>query len=345
VQGFIHLLLEAYVSESIGPQQLRAIRRTAGIPGPPLAEQYYPDEMTTQLLQAICQHQNISLDDLLYQFGVYFMSAPLMHQHYRVFLEGHASARRFLEHVPTVHRHMARSFQQARLPDLRYIDHSPKLLEIVYASPRHLCPFLQGVLEGVGHYFHETLEVREMECQRRGAAACRFLVSFVSTRPSGPMADISAPGAARASGPQHLAEAQPEHSPEAAALEAKRQLEEYEDMLILHALASSETSPAHPLKPEAAPEPVYMPLSLFEIASWLTMQGVAAEYARLSLLQRSLTRLAVQGLVESRVESQHARQNTSSSSAAGHGVLAARRYRVTSAGLAWLREMQHRQEY
>ncbi|HLW01492.1 MAG TPA: heme NO-binding domain-containing protein [Ktedonobacterales bacterium] len=349
MQGFIHLLLEAYVSETIGSQHLRPIRQLAGISGPPLADHHYPDEVTVQLLQAISEYENIPLDNLLYRFGIYFMRAPLMHTHYRVFLQGHTSARNFLKQVPAIHQHLESSLHAVSLPGLNFVDHSSDLLEIIYDSPRHLCPLLQGILEGVGQYFGETLEVREMECQRRGALACRVLVSFVSARGSGPVAGHITQGDAGISRPQNPGDTQPSYlySPEAA-LAAKRQRDEQEDMLILHALDNSRAAPAYPSKQGGvSQQPLYQPLSLFEIAFWLRAQEVSAEYTRLSLLQRSLTRLAVQGFIESKLDGHPIPQNAPSSAAAlgGQGILAARRYRITPAGQAWLRDMQHQQDY
>src|ERR1051326_6735251 len=106
MQGFIHQLLEAYVSETIGSQHLPQIRRIAGVQGPPLATEHYPDQVTTRLFQATAEYESVLLDDLLYHFGVYFLQAPLMQRHYGAFLEGHPSARSFLEAIPVIHRHV-----------------------------------------------------------------------------------------------------------------------------------------------------------------------------------------------------------------------------------------------
>jgi hypothetical protein len=365
MQGFIHLLLEAYVSETIGAQHLRPIRQMAHIPGPPLATQHYPDQMTMQLLQAVADYQGVALDDLLYHFGVYFMKAPLMHQHYRPFLEGHTSARSLLEDVPMIHRHLGKTFKEASLPELRYINHAPELLEIVYDSPRRLCRFLRGILDGVSQQFNEPLEVREMECQLRGSPACRILVRFLPHRRSGPLPESPSLVGAQGSGPYHAggagesgrqrsSGALPEYpfspieapAPAEALSEAtaKRQRDEDADLLILQTLASRQTL-SRPLKGENSREqPLDLALSLFEVAQWLTASGVPPEYTRLSLLQRSLTRLAVQGFIESKLDPQ-ARQHGASPVVAalgGQGILAAQRYRITPAGQAWLRDALQR---
>ncbi len=360
MQGFIHLLLEAYASETIGAPYLRQIRQLAGVQGPPLATHYYPDHLTMRLFQAVADYQGVALDEILYQFGVYFMRAPLMRQNYRAFLEGHTSARSFLDHVPLIHRQLGRAFKEAHLPELRYVNHAPDLLEIIYTSPRRLCHFLRGTLTGVSQYFHEPLEIREIECQHRGASACRIVVRFPAVRRSGPMPEypslagagsagtyqpISAPGP----GPQRESIVDPLYSPAqmgaSVEAEARRKREEEEDLLILHTLSSHQTIPSRAAtSPEANKQPLDVALSLFEIAHWIKASGAAEEYSRLSLIQRSLTRLTVQGFVEAKRDPHALRQHAPAGVAAlgGQGVLAAQRYRITPAGQAWLHEMQQR---
>lgn len=365
MQGVIHLLLEAYVSETIGAQHLRPIRQMAGVQGPPLATQHYPDQLTTRLLQAVCDYQGVALDDLLYHFGVYFMRAPLMRQNYRAFLEGYATARSFLDHIPAIHRHLGQTFKDASFPEMRYVDHGPELLEIIYDSPRRLCRFLRGILDGVGECFNEPLEIREMECQQRGAPACRILVRFLPARRSGPLPEHPTfagtrgsgpydPGSGLGSGPQRSSGPMPPQPPETparyedlAGSEAKRLREEEEDLLILHLLSPRRTSASRPHTRGGIPQqPLDLALSLFEIAQWLKTSGVSAEYARLSLIQRSLTRLAIQGFIESKFDPRATQQNAVPDAATpdGQGVLAAQRYRITPAGQAWLREMQQRRQ-
>jgi hypothetical protein len=366
MQGVIHLLLEAYVSETIGAQHLRPIRQMAGVQGPPLATHYYPDQLTTSLLQAVSDYQGVPLDNLLYSFGVYFMRAPLMRQNYRAFLEGHTTARRFLEYVPAIHRHLGHTFKEASLPELRYVDHGPELLEIIYDSPRLLCRFLRGVLDGVSQYFNEPLEIREMECQQRGAPACRILVRFLAVRRSGPPPDQPAfagargsgpyqPGSSLGSGPQRssgpMLPQQPPEAParyeELAGSEAKRLQGEEEDLLILQLLSTRHVSAPRQHTPGATLQPpLDLALSLFEIAQWLKISGVSAEYTRLSLIQRSLTRLAIQGFIESKFDPRAAQQGAAPDAGTpdGQGVLAAQRYRITPAGQAWLRERQQRRQ-
>src|SRR5581483_4798380 len=245
MQGFIHLLLEAYVSETIGAQHLPQIRRMAGVQGPPLATKHYPAQMTTALLNAIAEYESVLLDDLLYHFGIYFMRAPLMQQHYGAFFQGYDSARAFLEQVPAMHHHLQQTLPDAHFPEIRCVTHAPDLMEIHYASPRQLCRFLQGIIDGVGHYFNQPLEIRETECQHQGHPACRLFVRFLPLQRTGPqlgypsLAGSAAPTHPRPSGSLPRAPFGP--AEEAGQADDKRQRDEEEDLLILETLAARQT--------------------------------------------------------------------------------------------------------
>jgi len=351
MQGFLHLLLEAYVRETIGPQPLREIRQMAGIQGPPLATEYYPDQLTGRLVQAISDQQHVSPNDVWYHFGVYFMNASLVEHNYRAFLEGQTSARSFLAQVPAIHRALATNLKGVAFPHLTYMEHDPELLEVVYDSPRRLCQFLLGMIEGIGLRFHETLEVHELECQQRGAPACRVLIRFLPARRSGALPAYPSLAGAPGSGPAHPADAlgSGPRGPreDGSAIGARHKREETEDILVLQALVGGPASLSHALsQPGEREQPLGLALSLFEIVQRLIVGGVPAEQARLSLIQRALTRLALQGFIEAKLAPHPTLPGASPDLAAlgGQGILAAQRYRITSLGKAWLREKQQRKQ-
>ncbi|HEU5198115.1 MAG TPA: heme NO-binding domain-containing protein [Ktedonobacterales bacterium] len=356
MQGFIHLLLEAYASEKIGPRALPEIRRLAGVSSPPLATQFFPDEMTFRLMQAAASLQGIDAGDFLYQFGIYFITAPLMERSFRTFLEGQRSARDFIMQAPSIHRALQVSMPRANMPTLRYIEHTNGVLEIVYESHRPFCRFLQGILEGIAIRFHEPLEVHEMECQQRGAPACRLLVRFLPVRRSGPLQEtplrVGAPGSGPAarSGPlsPYPSGPLPPSPEEIFALNPASKRDQEEDVLVLQALNGQLSAAPRLAAPGGAQRSLPLMLSLFEIAQHLKASGFSGDHARVSLIQRSLARMTAQGFVEAKLDAQTHSAGTLQEDAlafGGAGVLAAQRYRITLSGQSWLREMQLQQGY
>ena len=66
----------------------------------------------------------------------------------------------------------------ARPPELKVTDLGEDGLEIVYTSPRRICPLLRGLVEGTGRIYDERLEIEEPECMHRGDPVCRVVVCF-----------------------------------------------------------------------------------------------------------------------------------------------------------------------
>jgi hypothetical protein len=340
LQGFIHLLLEAYAGERIGPHSPAEIRRMAGISGSPVLTQQYPDEMTLKLVEAIATLEGSPPDDVLYRFGIYFMNAPLLERNYLAFLEGHRDARDFLKKITGIHRTLQTSLKDAHLPELRTIDHDTNLMEIIYASPRRLCRFLLGILEGVRLRFETPMEVRELECQHRGARACRLMVRFAPVPYPNPTSDYPLLTKKPGSGPLPGYPATP--SSDQLSQERLRKRDYEQDVLVLRALSGQLPSQQHLSRPIAGATQQAPPaLSLFEIAKHLKISGAPGDAARFSLIQLSLTRLSVQGFVAAKLDPP-ARDGGNTAQGAltygGSGVLAAQRYHITPTGQTWLQE-------
>jgi predicted hydrocarbon binding protein len=49
-------------------------------------------------------------------------------------------------------------------------------VRVLYDSPRRLCAFLHGLVEGTAMHYAETVEVTEETCMLRGDAACLFRI-------------------------------------------------------------------------------------------------------------------------------------------------------------------------
>ena len=150
---------------------------TAGEPQYTLSEAY-PDEQFLVLLDRACARTGLSLEELLFEFGV-FTAATTFARLYSGLFKLSPTARDFLLTVETpIHDVVRVALPDARPPQLAVTDLGEDGLEIVYASPRRVCAMLRGLVDGTGRVYGETLEVEEPECMHRGASACRVVVRF-----------------------------------------------------------------------------------------------------------------------------------------------------------------------
>jgi hypothetical protein len=175
VHGLIFASLRDYLATEHGPDVAHDV--TIGEPQYTLSEAY-PDEQFLVLLERACARTGLSLEELLFDFGI-FTAATTFARLYSVLFKLSPTARAFLLTVETpIHDTVRVALPDARPPQLQVTDLGEDGLEIVYTSPRRVCAMLRGLVEGTGRVYEETLEVEEPECMHRGAPACRVVVRF-----------------------------------------------------------------------------------------------------------------------------------------------------------------------
>lgn len=47
-----------------------------------------------------------------------------------------------------------------------------------YESPRKLCAFAEGLVQGAADHFEETVVIEQPLCMNRGDAHCRLAITF-----------------------------------------------------------------------------------------------------------------------------------------------------------------------
>jgi predicted hydrocarbon binding protein len=78
---------------------------------------------------------------------------------------------------PVMHAAVRRRAPLAEPPRLSVERQSEREVLIVYSSPRKLCEFARGLIEGLAQFFDEDVRISETACMHEGAAACRLLVT------------------------------------------------------------------------------------------------------------------------------------------------------------------------
>jgi hypothetical protein len=175
VHGLIFASLRDYLLTEHGSAVAGDV--TAGEPQYTLSEAY-PDEQFLALLERACARTGLSLEELLFEFGV-FTAATTFRRLYSALFDHHSTARDFLLTVETpIHDVVRVALPEARPPELQVADLGDDGLEIVYTSPRRICAMLRGLVEGTGRVYGETIEVEQPECMHHGGSACRFVLRF-----------------------------------------------------------------------------------------------------------------------------------------------------------------------
>lgn len=160
-----------------------AIERTLYVP---VTE--YPDEHVFALVEAASELSGEEPADLLRAFGRYIV--PGLVQTYGVHVDGDWTG---LDLVENVERYIHEALRSKNISEFdppsihaRRIDEGTVVVE--YDSDRQLCDVAVGIVQGVGEFYDEPLEVDERQCMHDGARRCELVVTRATAEQGAPSA-------------------------------------------------------------------------------------------------------------------------------------------------------------
>jgi hypothetical protein len=177
MKGIVFNLLEQVLTEEHGEDAWDQVLDSAGQEGAYTAVGSYPDEHFMSLVAAACDRFGLEPDDLVRWFGKRAM--PLFAARYPSFFEGHTSTRSFVLTLnDVIHPEVRKLFPGAEVPNFRFESPDEGTVELGYVSPRKLCSFAEGLVEGAAAHFGETVTMRQTMCMKRGDDRCVLVCTF-----------------------------------------------------------------------------------------------------------------------------------------------------------------------
>ena len=108
------------------------------------------------LVGALSEKTNIPVNDLVKAFGQFSLGE--FARRYPVFFEN-VNAKEFLQSIhDVIHVEVKKLYTDAELPTFTYEDPAPDKLILHYNSPRKLCVFAEGLIDGTAEYFETGIE-------------------------------------------------------------------------------------------------------------------------------------------------------------------------------------------
>ena len=147
-----------------------------------IAPKTYPDDDLMALVATASKVTGVASELLVTQYGRYVF--PNLARLYPVFIKPGMTTKSFLKTVHSViHVEVRKLYADASLPSFQYEDIAPDRLVMIYQSPRRLCDFAVGLLQGAAEHFNERIEQTQTTCMKRGDKACRFEIAFEHATP------------------------------------------------------------------------------------------------------------------------------------------------------------------
>ncbi len=182
MKGIIFVVWEKYLQDRFGSTFLKSYRDTLGETQEqlPVTSRVYPDEMLVKGLQVANRISSLSEDNLMFEYGRYFMLNGLVE-----YLCGYLLAQAWTGYdlvllMREAHAQMRRTPDGIMPPLFSYDvvsdDHQHMIL--TYDSQRKLCSLLEGAIHGSAERFGEQVKTHQITCMKHGANVCRMDVKF-----------------------------------------------------------------------------------------------------------------------------------------------------------------------
>ena len=191
MHGSICCIVKKFVEVNHGSAAWETILENAGHPGlvlSPIAT--YPDEAVVELLTAGCELLGCDLGTLLKSLGRFAapellsFAANMLHPSWKSF--------ELLANVETIiHRTIRIQNPEAQPANIQAFRLNENTVQVIYSSRRGLCDLAEGILNGLGEFYNENLEVRQLTCSKQGEPFCTFEVTKLAEAPEERTEDIA----------------------------------------------------------------------------------------------------------------------------------------------------------
>jgi len=174
--GIIFNVFEQIVTLDRGEVAWDRLLEDAGLEGAYTSLGGYPDDDLSKLVEAASASWELPADELVRRLGR--EALPLFAERYPQFFEPHETTLEFLLTLnEIIHPEVRKLYPSAEVPafDCSVSDHR---LTMRYRSPRKLCLFGEGLIEGAAAHYEETVTIEQPSCMNRGDDGCVLEISF-----------------------------------------------------------------------------------------------------------------------------------------------------------------------
>ncbi|WP_376795760.1 heme NO-binding domain-containing protein [Thermogemmatispora sp.] len=181
MHGLIFTTWEKYLGERFGGGLLSAYREAIGESpsATPLVSRLYDDGVLLEGVATASRLSGHSPEQLLREYGRYFIMNSLTGHLCKYILSGVSSAYDLLLTMRDVHSRLRKTAGGLTPPLFNY-EFAPheRSVVLIYDSPRQLCPVLLGAIEGAAERYGEEVTIYEHSCMKRGDPVCRIEATF-----------------------------------------------------------------------------------------------------------------------------------------------------------------------
>jgi hypothetical protein len=172
VKGIVFNLLEKLVVRDYGGEDTwDELLDAAGLDGSYTSLGSYDDADLFKLVDAASQEFGLPPDDIVRWFGR--NALPEFAASYPDLFSAHSSARTFVLTLnDIIHPQVRKLYPGADVPEFDFESVEGGPLRMGYHSPRRLCAFAEGLVEGAASHYGEAAVIAQPMCMKRGDDHC-----------------------------------------------------------------------------------------------------------------------------------------------------------------------------
>jgi hypothetical protein len=180
VKGVVFNLLERIVIREYGEDTWDELLDSAELQGSYTSLGSYEDADLDRLVSAASATLDAPPDQIVHWFGR--NALPLFADNYPQLFERHSSTRKFVLTLnDIIHPEVRKLYPGADVPVFDFESRPDGTLRMGYRSPRKLCSFAEGLLEGAARHYGEQVVIEQPSCMKRGDERCLLEISFTTS--------------------------------------------------------------------------------------------------------------------------------------------------------------------
>lgn len=172
MHGVVHIELERFARDSLGPETWARASRRAGLEGRAWqADQRYEDEELERLVMAAAFESGLGPQRLLERFGEALV--PTLVAAYGDLIDpSWRTIELIVNTEEIIHTSLRQTDPNARPPMLKAVRRGADEVAVIYASERRMCGLAKGISRGIAAHYGERIEIADDACMLRGDQTC-----------------------------------------------------------------------------------------------------------------------------------------------------------------------------
>ena len=178
--GIVNKAIQDLITEKFGAAEWEAVKEKSGIDIDFfLSNEPYDDAVTYQLATAAAEVLQISVADVLFAFGEWWILKTGKEKYGGMMQAGGSNLREFLINLPLFHNRIMLMYPKLTPPEFRVSDVTDHSIQVHYFSKREgLQEFVRGLLSGLAIMYEVKVTIELLQSRNEGNSHEIFSVSW-----------------------------------------------------------------------------------------------------------------------------------------------------------------------